>query len=543
MAGLLVVALVAVTAPASATVLNFVQRLDDGFDGNFGSATAVAVSPDGAHVYTGDRDGGVALFTRDPATGALTFVARYTYPNSDVHCDGYAHLTVSPDGGQVYYTCYDPQSPDPFALIAYTRNASTGVLTALQAFQDVYATGLSSAFDIAVSPDGSRVYVPGHNGRMAILSRDGGTGLLTSLGYVQQPFTRYAGVAISPDSAHVYASTEDVYLDAFTATGGGLSLIASYEDGVGGFDGIDGGVQMAMSADGSHLYVAACYDGSVGVFARNPSTGALGFVQSADLGLGSTGVHEGVAISPDGRYVFASNKNGPGLVAFSRNRSTGVLTLAETKTTAGGEGWIAVSSDGHRVYLVNWFGSLSTYRMSGCGSPVANCRRPTLPLKSSLIVKDDLDHAKDILVWQWTKGEATTFADFGDPTTDTSYALCVYDRSGPGGTAHLLSTGVAPPGGLCRGRPCWKPVGVGLGYNYSDSLRANEGMNKIVLRTGTAGLAKLTAKAGGVQLATPAPPFTGTVTVQLQAENGTCWEADFSTPTMNAVGVYKAKSD
>ena len=38
-------------------------------------ASALAISPDGAHVYVaGSRDDAVASFSRDPATGALTFL-------------------------------------------------------------------------------------------------------------------------------------------------------------------------------------------------------------------------------------------------------------------------------------------------------------------------------------------------------------------------------------------------------------------------------------------------------------------------------------
>jgi hypothetical protein len=104
-------------------------------------------------------------------------------------------------------------------------------------------------------------------------------------------------------------------------------------------------------------------------------------------------------------------------------------------------------------------------------------------------------------------------------------------------------------GGTCRGVPCWRLThnvkkNIDLGYDYSDSLRTVDGFNKISLRQGAAGLAKLSVKVGGAQIGSPAPPLTGTVTAQLQSVNGaTCWEATFSTPTLNGSGRYRAKGD
>src|SRR5437868_3735300 len=79
-----------VVTSASAGILTKVQRLDDGVDGDFGLTMALAVAPDGLHVYTADDDGGVGLFTRNAVDGTLTFVTRYTYPTSDpggLDCD------------------------------------------------------------------------------------------------------------------------------------------------------------------------------------------------------------------------------------------------------------------------------------------------------------------------------------------------------------------------------------------------------------------------------------------------------------------------
>src|SRR5690349_1335374 len=52
-------------------------------------------------------------------------------------------------------------------------------------------------------------------------------------------------------------------------------------------------------------------------------------------------------------------------------------------------------------------------------------------------------------------GPPTALGDFGDPRSTTpSYALCVLDDSSP----RLVAGPVAPAGGTCAGRPCWRLI-------------------------------------------------------------------------------------
>jgi hypothetical protein len=66
----------------------------------------VDVSPDGKHVYvTGFNDDAVAVFSRNTATGALTFVEFQQDGVGGVDgLDGAAGVDISPDGKHVYVT-------------------------------------------------------------------------------------------------------------------------------------------------------------------------------------------------------------------------------------------------------------------------------------------------------------------------------------------------------------------------------------------------------------------------------------------------------
>lgn len=127
-------------------------------------------------------------------------------------------------------------------------------------------------------------------------------------------------------------------------------------------------------------------------------------------------------------------------------------------------------------------------------------------------------------------------ADFGSPLTTTDYLICVYDGTG------VRLEAVAPGGGTCSGRPCWK--GRSTGYQYRDKELTPDGLFNIRLRAGDAGFAQVGVLAKGPNLGLPAPPFTTPVTVQLIRSDGdACWSAVMSEPATNAADRFKGRPD
>ena len=99
---LLVALTLLLAAPASAAFLTFVQVVRDGVGGVDGlnAAVSVTVSSDGKHVYaTGAFDDALAVFSRDGATGRLTFLEVHKDGVGDVDgLDGAMSATVSCTG-------------------------------------------------------------------------------------------------------------------------------------------------------------------------------------------------------------------------------------------------------------------------------------------------------------------------------------------------------------------------------------------------------------------------------------------------------------
>jgi hypothetical protein len=180
---------------------------------------------------------------------------------------------------------------------------------------------------------------------------------------------------------------------------------------------------------------------------------------------------------------------------------------------------------------------------TGCAAiPLAGCRTPTVALKAQLSLKDTGDPSKALLGWKWTRGEETSLLALGDPVASDAYALCLYDETGV--TPELIMAAAAPAGGTCAGKACWKPAGA-TGFGYGDKDLTPHGLLKLKLKSGAEGKAKMSVRGKGARLTLPALPLTLPVRVQLQASNGECWDAVYSSAGLIATSdtVFKGKGD
>ena len=351
--------------------LTFVEVHKDGVGGVDGLlfATAVTVSPDGDHVYaTGGGEQALAVFSRNSTTGALTFV--------EVHKNGVggvfgrdfgSSVTLSPDGVHLYTAGRNDN-----AVAVFSRNSTTGALTFVEVHKDGVGgvDGLLFATAVTVSPDGDHVYATGGGEQaLAVFSRNSTTGALTFVEVHKNGVGGVFGldfgssVTLSPDGVHLYtAGRNDNAVAVFSrnSTTGVLTFVEVQLDGVGGVDGLDDIRSVAVSPDGKHLYAAGSVDSAVGVFSRDSTTGALIFVEviKDDVGVvdGLNGAIS-VSVSPDGKHVYAAGINDNALAVFSRNSTTGTLTFVEflQDGVGGVDGladirWVTVSPDGKHVY-------------------------------------------------------------------------------------------------------------------------------------------------------------------------------------------------
>ena len=358
--------------------LSFLQAQIDGNAGVQGlrDVQAVTVSPDGAYVYAAAHtgDGAVTVFRRLATTGGLNFVE--SEKNGLGYADGIGIATavaVSPDGRNVYATGTTLLGDGALAAFA------PGVLSFLQVklYDPDLIAGLAGISSAVVSPDGKHVYTTGYDGNaISLFARSATSG---SLSFVESQSSGVAGVQglggarsviVSPDGKHVYAAG---FLDnalavfARNAATGALSFVEYQQDGVAGVDGLAGAHSVAISPDGKHVFVAGFEDSAVAVFSRNPTSGHLSFVEVDKNGVGGVaglGGIDSVAVSPDGKHVYAAGYDDNAIAVFSRNPTTGSLSFVEIEKNGvagvqglGGAEWVSVSPDGRHVYAAAYYDS------------------------------------------------------------------------------------------------------------------------------------------------------------------------------------------
>lgn len=156
-----------------------------------------------------------------------------------------------------------------------------------------------------------------------------------------------AGVIVSPDGRHVYVSSfsggaGEASLLAFRRTNGSgklerIQCVTADGTGEGGETcaaapllGAGQGRDLALSFDGRHLYAASEGGGALLVFTRD-ANGGLANVQclSKDGGAGCVDVRgfgrpTGVTVSPDDRFVYVTD-NDKTITSFRRDIATGTL--------------------------------------------------------------------------------------------------------------------------------------------------------------------------------------------------------------------------
>ena len=120
-------------------------------------ASSLVISADGKYIYVaGNEDSAIAVFSRDADTGWLSYVTVLRDGIDGVDgLGGVRTLVLAPDGLTLYATS---NTDDSVAI--FSRDPQTGALSFQGYIQDGEGTnGLDGAFGIAISPDGKNVYV------------------------------------------------------------------------------------------------------------------------------------------------------------------------------------------------------------------------------------------------------------------------------------------------------------------------------------------------------------------------------------------------
>lgn len=334
-------------------------------------ATSICISPDGKFAYTAAYgSAAVGVFARDAKTGELKHVQ--TYEDTDLLA-GCVSFRLSADGKLGVAASFRSNT-----IALFGRNPKTGKLTMFDLVKDgergakemkfvveavfspdskfVYAIADNSATlitlqvqegrllkflkadkgrdkcfvgvrGLSVSPDGKSIYVTSARAdTLTGLSRDPKTGEATIKEVVKKNASGIEALTgifyplVSPDGRFVYTST-----GRFRGTTA-VSLFKRNDDGALKYiesltelGGLDGGNEIVLSPKGKHLYYCGSKSHSITALERDAKTGKLKVIQTVkDSMKAPLKSVAGLAVSPDGRFVYAAVEGAMSVVVFER---------------------------------------------------------------------------------------------------------------------------------------------------------------------------------------------------------------------------------
>jgi 6-phosphogluconolactonase (cycloisomerase 2 family) len=319
--------------------LSFVQDLADGVNGvdGLGGAEDVAVSPDGRFVYaTGYSDDALAIFKRNSRSGKLRFdTAKFNLAGDNDRMDGPAGIAVSPDNSFVYVSAQEAVS-ESITWFERTRRGKHRFVANLGNGQRG-VVNMPEPWGMDMTRDGGLMYVasnaddaatPG-SGAIVAFTRNARTGnlrFLQSIADTDDAESRlaYAFVPdVSPDDRHLYvAATDDDAIVAFKIRRSGrLRQIQAKVDGGSGGELLNDPYDVAVTPDGRSVYAVGYSDDGVVAFNRNPRTGKLSLDQEIADGDGDAEELAGVwRVAADNKGVFLAAYDEPGVAGFERRR-------------------------------------------------------------------------------------------------------------------------------------------------------------------------------------------------------------------------------
>lgn len=361
-------------------------------------------SPDGARVFVAGTGGKDILTTAyGSGSGERLWSARYDGPANGR--DSAQSMQMSPDGSRIFVSGRSEETPGDYALVTVAYDAASGQELWAARFND--GTRSDTARNMAVSPDGSRIYVLGMSGRdllTVVYAASSGTelGVFWHLAS-SESYVDGNSVFISPDGTRIYivgtsrAKTgfeESYFTMAISATTGAQLWTARFD----GPYANEWAKAAVLSPDGTRLFVTGESEGPLPrgfdafvTLAYDTSTGTP-LWEGRYGGTFDSDFAQSIAVSPDGSQVFVTGGSAHAhdivsestLVIGQRSYSSlfDFATVAYTAST-GEQRWVAryngpaddydspskvaVSPDNKRVYVTGSVTVRSPLDQSGCG--------------------------------------------------------------------------------------------------------------------------------------------------------------------------------
>lgn len=298
-----------------------------------GMVMPLTLSPDRRHLYASLRNEpfSVTTFRMDGATGKLTEQATVRLP------DNMAYLSTDLTGRYLLSASYVGNK------IAINPIAADGSVT--EAPVEVVPTG-KNAHAIRVAPSNTRV-LASNLGSDQILqfAFDPATGRVTPGTPDKVETAKGAGprhFVFSPDGRFVFGTNEldgTVSSYRYDAEKGALTLIGTVSAVPPDFKGgAPATAEIKLTPDGAWLYASERTSNTIAAYAVNGQTGALTRVGS----FATEAQPRGFAIDPLGRYLIAAGQKSNAATIYAINPETGALKAIDRQELGKNPNWVEI---------------------------------------------------------------------------------------------------------------------------------------------------------------------------------------------------------
>lgn len=289
-----------------------------------GSPVALAANPAGYQVLAADGVTGT-VYVEDPNSQTVT-------PISAPTLGGIQSIALSPDGSRLYVAFKD------------------GLLGTIDTASDSYlgspvAMGLTGApVEMVVTPDGRDLLIA-ESGSGQVVELDARSG-----SQIGTPIATGAvlNLAISPDGKTLFVdggsgSSSVMAISIATTTGTTTGIAVPPASTIP----LVGAGAMVISGDGSSLYVLTSSAAGPQVVAIDPSTDRI---EGAPIDLRPASQPSGLALSPDGRQLYVTDATGKQVVSIDTTTSAlNSVVMSPPAGTAPHD--IAITPDGSTAYV------------------------------------------------------------------------------------------------------------------------------------------------------------------------------------------------
>ncbi|MBU1357460.1 MAG: lactonase family protein [Gammaproteobacteria bacterium] len=315
-----------------------------------------------AIVYVSNAGSGeVMVFALDEATGALSRVQAVS-PTGKL-----MPLALSPARDRLYVA----RRSEPLAVIGYAIDAATGHLSPVGEAPLPH----SMAF-ITTDRSGRFLLSASYGGNLVAVSAMQDDGRWATAQVVPTPPNAHC-IQVDPTNRHVYATSLGAGVLMhwhFDAASGALSPAEPFELPLPAGCGPR---HFVFDRGGSRIYLLGELDGSVSVLRVEPATGDLALVQTVSLlppGFSGKPWAADLHLTPDGRWLVASERTSSTLATFAVDATNGTLTpVAHTPTETQPRGFAIDPAGRWLVAAGEQSGRIASYRIDSESGTLAHC--------------------------------------------------------------------------------------------------------------------------------------------------------------------------